>query len=642
MKFIKSFLFSILFLISTLSAKVPELTPSSTRGKIQEILEAHSTHKSLTDEVISRLISNFIDELDPLKCYFLEGEIQDWIEPKNSLIQQVRESIDQEKYTCFYSIYSKMKLAIERRNRIENWIKEQTHLPAVEQEELKEKVWAKTEEELKDKLLKIRALQIKFANKLTNQELELFIKRLERNRQKKSNDLFGTNHHEERKNLYANVIKALAASLDNHTVYFTPSEASSFLINVQQRLFGIGAHLRDDLDGLNIIRLLEGGPAFLSKKIKLGDKIVAVDHEPIIGMDMVDAVEMIRGPQGTKVTLTILRKDDDQKEITFDLDIIRDEIVLKESRFETYTEPYGDGIILRLHLHSFYQDPSSSSYSDLRNAIAEYKKQHKIHGIILDLRNNGGGLLPQAVEVCSLFIGKGVVASIKDSSGTIQHLRNLKDQKIWDGPLLVLINRASASASEIVAQTLQDYGRALIVGDKSSWGKGTYQTFTMDSSKDESTVNPSGEYKVTRGMYYTASGKTPQLNGTISDIEIPGILSQMEIGEKFSKNPLTPDSIKETFNDDLADIHPLYRFKIRKLYLKDQEKVSNKLTSIKETLKANSKARIENNVPYQDFLKKITSIDKINEEEVEDPKLDLQLQETFNVMKELILLTGKS
>ena len=228
-------------------------------------------------------------------------------------------------------------------------------------------------------------------------------------------------------------------------------------------------------------------------------------------------------------------------------------MVLKETRYETNYEPFGDGVIAYLRLYSFYQDPDSSSSSDLAKEIKKLKDSHKIKGIILDLRYNSGGMLSQAVEVTGLFITKGIIVSIKDDAGNVQHLRELDGKTAWDGPLMVLINRASASASEIVAQTLQDYGRALVVGDDHSYGKGSFQTFTLSSAKNGS-VNPQGEYKVTRGRYYTVSGKSPQLHGVISDVLVPGPFSEMEIGEQYAKYPLEGDQIKENFNDDLSDI----------------------------------------------------------------------------------------
>ena len=639
MKYFKQFFLLSLYLIFTLQAKPPELTASTTKQKIHEILRAHSTYKFLSDEVIAKAMDNFLEELDPLKCYLIENEVFNWSSPSKETISFVREALEQDQYGPFEEIFQKMESAIARREKIEAWIESQ-ELPKVDSAELKEKVWAKSEEELRQKLLKIRALQIQTSKKLTASEIDLTLKRLKKYRQKKAMELFGQTKEDKQKNLYACVIKSIASALDNHTVYFTPSEANSFLINVQQRLFGIGAQLRDDLDGLSIQRLLEGGPAHLSKKFLIGDKIVAVNGETIIGMDMEDAVEMIRGPQGSHVTLTISRMTENQAEEKIDISIVRDEIILKESRLNVYEEPFGDGIIGRLHLHSFYQDPSSSSYSDLKEAILKMQKNNKLKGLVLDLRNNGGGLLPQAVEVCSLFLGKGIIASIKDSDGNVQHLRNLKDQKIYNGPLIVLINRASASASEIVAQTLQDYGRALLVGDDHSFGKGTYQTFTMDTSDGYDRVNPSGEYKVTRGMYYTVSGKTPQLTGAAADIVVPGIFSKLDVGEKFSKNALEPDRIKANFVDDLSDIHPLYRFKIRKLYIKDVELGSDKLKTVLSRLQDNSKIRIENNKLYQDFLKMTTSeLSKI--EDLDDEAKDFQLHETYNIMKELILIHPK-
>ena len=159
-------------------------------------------------------------------------------------------------------------------------------------------------------------------------------------------------------------------------------------------------------------------------------------------------------------------------------------------------------------------------------------------------------MLSQAVGVTGLFITKGVVVGIKDHTGSIQYLRDLDGKMLWDGPLIVLVNKASASASEIVAQTLQDYGRAIVVGDKNTYGKGSFQTFTLNTSK-EGSVNPEGEYKVTRGRYYTVSGKTPQLKGVEADIIVPGPLSEMELGEAFAKYPLENDSIKANYDDDL-------------------------------------------------------------------------------------------
>ena len=336
--------------------------------------------------------------------------------------------------------------------------------------------------------MRIKALQLQTAEKILPESKDQFLQRLYKRRQNREAEVTGNTPKEREQIMLSYVLKATSSALDSQTIYFTPSEASQFMIQVQQRLFGIGAQLRDDLNGFTVVRLVEGGPASLGNKLKSGDKIIAVNKEPVVGMDIVEAVELIRGPQGSGIILTVLReiKDKDTEQVReekLDIDIVRGEVVLKESRLETTFEPYGDGVIGILHLFSFYQDAKSSSSADLAEAIETLKAEHNLKGIILDLRNNDGGLLPQAVTVTGLFISKGVVVSVKDNTGQVQHLRNLEGKKAWDGPLLVLTNRLSASAAEIVAQTLQDYGRAYVVGDAETFGKGTFQTFTLGDLK---------------------------------------------------------------------------------------------------------------------------------------------------------------
>jgi carboxyl-terminal processing protease len=311
---------------------------------------------------------------------------------------------------------------------------------------------------------------------------------------------------------------------------------------------------------------------------------------------------------------------------------------LKETRFETAYEPFGDGVIAYIRLFSFYQDPDYSSTDDINKEIEKLRKEHNVKGIILDLRSNTGGLLPQAIGVSGLFITKGIIAAIKDSTGQVQYLRELNGTAAWDGPLIVLVNRISASASEIVAQSLQDYGRALIVGDDHTYGKGSFQTFTLNSDKSGD-VNPEGEYKVTRGRYYTVSGKTPQMTGVLSDVVVPGALSYVDVGEKYNKYPLDNESIKPNFEDDLSDVPYLERAKIKALYRFNLQKKLDLYGPYLETLKKNSAYRIEHNKNYQAFIKEIQK-DEPGEEEVELAfgQNDLQLTETYNIMKDLILL----
>lgn len=640
---VKSFVISFLFIIfaTLLEAKPAELTPSSTHKKAMEILKAHVSHKEFTTEVAKHTVQNFLDELDPIKTYFIEPEISKWIEPSTDLVDQLVSGFKKGDFQIFQEIYEVMVQAIERRKEIEV---SEALLPSTEKvknSDFKDLKWTKNTSELQNRWIKLRTLQLEVAEKLNIETQNQFLKRLNKVRMSRELEITQKTSEDRLKQLLVYFLKAFTASLDNHTAYFTPSEATQFIIQVEQRLFGIGAQLRDDLNGFTLVRLLEGGPALSDGKLKIGDRIVAVNHIPVVGMDIFEAVELIRGTKGTAVTLTILREDKTQLESErIDIEVIRDEIVLKETRFDTATKPYGDGVIAHISLFSFYQDPNYSSTSDIKKALEDIQKDQKLYGVVLDLRGNVGGLLPQAVEVAGLFIQKGVVVSIKDNSGNIQHLRNFNGNPSWSGPLVVLTNKGSASAAEIVAQTLQDYGRILLVGDPHTWGKGSYQTFTLETEKPGQ-INPQGEYKVTRGLYYTVSGKSPQLTGAKVDIHVPGTLSEAEVGESFSKFPIKNDEIPPNFTDNLSDMHPFHRVKMMKMYKNNKQKKIDLYGQYLTTLSTNSKKRIDDNKNYKNFLQEIQK-----SSEDESPLLpygqnDLQLEETFNIMKDLILLINQ-
>jgi carboxyl-terminal processing protease len=641
-RLVVSFL-TIIFLFSYLEARPPELSAKDTRMKIEEILKAHVCHQKLTEEIVCRAIQNYLEELDPGKTYFLAFDIDPWINPSKDLLSQTLDAYKKEDFSLFEKIHEKMLSAIERRNELEKFIEDRPLPKNVQSAEFKEITWTKTSEELSDRLLKIKSLQLQTAEKISPETKEQFFQRLAKRRMNREAELAGVSKAERKQLILSYVLKATSSALDSQTIYFTPSEANQFMIQVQQRLFGIGAQLRDDLNGFTIVRLVEGSPASQANKLKIGDKIIAVDQEPVVGMDIVEAVELIRGPQGSNVVLTILRdlKEGDQsKEETLNVEIVRGEIVLKESRLETTYEPYGDGIIAILHLFSFYQDANSSSTSDVSAAIEKLKTEHKVKGIILDLRNNAGGLLPQAVSVTGLFISKGVVVSVKDNTGQVQHLRNVENRKVWDGPLIVLTSRTSASAAEIVAQTLQDYGRAIVIGDPETFGKGTFQTFTLESA-NFGKVNPKGEYKVTRGRYYTVSGKSPQLVGVKADIVVPGIFSGMEIGEKYAKFPVDTDEILPNFQDDLSDVPAIHRNQLKKIYKINMQTVMTTYQPYLESLKKNSLERIAQNKNYQNLLKELEKKEDFIDSNDFFGQNDLQLIETSNIMKDLIYLMAQ-
>lgn len=624
----------LLFLIAVLlgEAKPPQLTPRDVKIKVDEILKAHVCYKSLTPELVHRIFANFLEELDPLKVYFLQTDIQPWLEPSEAMVQRGVKSFESRDFSLFQEIHALLVGAIERRNALEADLASVELPQDVRSEEFKDISWAATQDELKERLLRMKALQIHAASQLGNDHLDLFVQRSLKRRLNREAELCGSSVEERFKVTLSYVLKAFSESLDPHTHYFTPTEANQFMILVQQRLFGIGAQLRDELDGLLVVRIIENSPASQNNKLKINDKIIAVNHESIIGMDIAEAVELVRGEKGTLVHLTVLREGD-----KVDVEIVRGEVVFEEGRLETSVEPFGDGVIATLKLYTFYQDAKSSSSADIRKALEQIKKEENLKAVILDLRSNAGGLMGQAVSVSGLFMNKGIVVSVKDASGKLQHLREIEGKPAWEGPLLVLVNRGSASAAEIVAQGLQDYGRALVVGDPNTFGKGSYQTLTLDAVNNPK-VSPQGEYKVTRNLYYTVSGKSPQLSGVQSDIAIPGVLTGLEVGEAFAKFPLENNSIESHFEDDLSDLPAAYRLQLGPMY---KYNLQTKLTTYEpylETLRKNADKRMKNSKNYQNFL------DELNKKNFDSPAVelfsqgDLQYQEALNVAKDLVQL----
>jgi carboxyl-terminal processing protease len=626
---------TLLFCLTTSACKPPELTPRDIRSKTEEILKAHVCHKALNPELMKRIFQNYLEELDPTKTYFLAKEVENWIEPKEEMIEKGLKGFKTTDFSLFLKLHAQLLKVIERRNKLETYLLTKPIPTDVKSEEFKDLSWAKDPQELTTRLLRIRALQLSTAEKMGDEEKSRLFQRIRKYRLNREAEWVGASQEESLKIVLSHLLKAFTSSLDSHTNYFTPAEANQFMIQVQQRLFGIGAQLRDDLNGLTIVRILDNSPASQSNKIRINDKIIAVNNEPVIGMNIQEAVELIRGEKGTPVLLTILRNSGEEEKL--EIELTRGEVVLEESRLETTPESFGDGTVAILHLFSFYQDPNDSSASDIKKSIEELKAQGNLKGVILDLRGNAGGLLSQAVSVTGLFIHNGIVVSVKDNTGKLKHLRETEGNPIWNGPLVVLVNRASASAAEIVAQTLQDYGRALIVGDDFTFGKGSIQTLTLDPINHPK-INPQGEYKVTQGKYYTVSGKSPQLTGVQSDIVIPGLFSYLDIGEKFSKYPLENDTVEPHFEDDLSDIPPFHRIQLGASYKNNLQPRLEIYDSYLHTLKQNSETRLKKNKNYQKFL---LDIEKKN---YDAPSIelftqsDLQMNEAINIMKDLVYL----
>ncbi len=615
-----------------------ELDEMGVVAKSNEMMVQHPSYHALNRDLAKRLLVTFCEQMDPLKVYLLKDEVAEWMHPSQEMEERVITSFQEGTFTPFESMFLRMEEAIARRHLLDKRV-DQAAIPEKVRVRVNEFDWADSVDGLVERLILLRSVQLEAISHLDASLRENGLWRL-----KKQQHLFEQHRLPEDAVLFSRtlctfIMKAFAEALDSESAFYTPAEAMQLVVGLQQRLFGIGVLIRDDADGFSVIKIVEGGPADQQGGLVLGDKIIAIDNQPVIGLDILDAVELIRGQPGSLIDLKVLRKDEKSgKMVPLHLSLHRGEVVVKESRYSSQVKPIDNGVLGYLRLHSFYEDSDASSCSDLRAALCELKEKQDVKGLILDLRCNPGGYLKQAVGVAGLFLDKGIVVSTPDEEGNLIHSRNLAGKKEWNGPLIVLMNRGSASASEVVAQVLQDWGRAIIIGDDRSFGKGSFQVFTL--SADGRSPNPQGEYKVTRGRYYTVSGKSPQLVGVRSDIVVPGILGVEEIGEEFLKFPLSADTIDAHFVDAMEDLPFFQGALVRKLYASSEQKTTAQWTVHIPELKKRSEQRMKDNVPFQEFVSRLQSRTQDFEE---NPKeVDFQLEEAWKVLEDLLQLSGEA
>ena len=345
---------------------------------------------------------------------------------------------------------------------------------------------------------------------------------------------------------YANTI---AEIYDPHTNYFPPADKENFDISMTGKLEGIGATLTERDGYVKVERIVPGSASYKQGELKAGDLILKVaqgEEEPVdvVDMKLDDAIQLIRGKKGTEVRLTVKKPDGVIKVIP----IIREVVVIEETYARSALISYKGKRFGIIQLPSFYADFSSrgrgrNSAGDVRLEV-EKLQEEKVNGIILDLRNNGGGSLADAIEMSGLFIASGPIVQVKDSEGNINAANDFNPTTLYDGPLVVLTNAYSASASEILAAALQDYKRAIILGSKSTFGKGTVQTMVaLNGGRTDVFPRGFGELKVTIQKFYRINGGTTQLKGVEPDVVVPDIYDGVERGEKEMNYHLAYDQI---------------------------------------------------------------------------------------------------
>ncbi|NNF48168.1 MAG: PDZ domain-containing protein, partial [Desulfofustis sp.] len=381
---------------------------------------------------------------------------------------------------------------------------------------------------------------------------------------KRFNDFFNRLNQETLQDHYDRFFNAVARAFDPHTNYMAPDRKEDFDIHMRGSLEGIGALLREEDGFIKVVRIIPGSASAREGRLTAEDIILAVaerDGEPveITDMRLRDAVRLIRGPKGTEVRLTV-RKPDGTKDI---IAITRDVVQIEETFVKYAVLEAQDAKFGYIRIPSFYRDFEKSrngegrnSTKDTRDAIMELRNQG-IEGIILDLRNNGGGSLVDAVDITGLFIDKGPVVQVKNSQGMKRVLQDDDDTLVYDGPLVVLVNRFSASASEIVAAALQDYRRAIVVGGQHTHGKGTVQTI-IDLNENIPLLHlrrydDLGALKATIQKFYRVDGGSTQYKGVVPDVILPSLLQNLKSGEQYLDYSLPWDQDEPVRYDAYAD-----------------------------------------------------------------------------------------
>ncbi|AYO58770.1 tail-specific protease [Chryseobacterium sp. 6424] len=343
-------------------------------------------------------------------------------------------------------------------------------------------------------------------------------------------------------------MNAYTEVFDPHTNYYSPKNKEDFDTQFTGKVIGIGAIIQEKKGYLHLGALTIGAPAWKSKQLSEGDKILKVKSKPnedavnVVGMLSDEAVRLIRGEKGTKVTLTVEKKDKTIKEVT----MIREEVAIEDTFARSIIVNTADGKKYGfINLPSFnadFEDAKGRNASDdIKNELIKLKAQN-VQGIILDLRNNGGGSLTEVGDILGLFMNTGPYVQVKDGNGKIQTLKNKTSTPIWTGPLVIMQNELSASASEILAGAVQDYGRGIVIGSPQSFGKGTVQTF-VDLNRFLNTNDDFGSLKLTIQKFYRVTGESTQRRGIESDIKMKDFFTYAEIGERYNDYALAWDKI---------------------------------------------------------------------------------------------------
>src|SRR5213594_3279308 len=549
-------------------------------GRLLE--EGHYTRQKLNEDVSRKFLQTYLEMLDFSHLFFTQKDV-DELNAKygNSIALDVFFFKQKTAYEI-YALYTKR--VDDRAAKIKELLKQPIDFKSNATVELsrQKSSWPKDDAEA-DQLWRGRIANELLQEHLSEHPIEppaqLVARRYDR---------LARNVHEEDKDEQMKLfLDALAQSYDPHSEYLSKADFKNFNIQMGLSLVGIGAMLRTEDGYAKIESLVPGGPAQVDGRLKVGDRITAVgqgqgEFVDVRDMRLDKVVEMIRGKKGTKVRLLAIPANAPDPSQRKNVELVRDEIKLKdqEARADIIIKKYENGNPVKLGwltLPSFYADMDRHSKSTTRDVLALLKrlKKENIAGLVVDLRRNGGGSLEEALSLTGLFLKSGPIVQTKDYNGSIRISSDPDPGIAYSGPLIVLTSRQSASASEIFAAALQDYGRAVIVGDKNTFGKGTVQTILpigrfaslLGNHSDED-----GALKLTIQKFYRVAGGSTQLHGVASDIVLPSLSDLPEFGEGALKNCLPYDEVSKAKYTKWSDTHSLF---VDQLKRRSEERVKN-------------------------------------------------------------------
>jgi len=592
---------------------------------VTELLqEGHVTRPMINDEISRRLFYRFLKDLDPGKVYFLKSDIDEFKKQETELDDMLLKG----DASFAFKVYARFLERIAQRVKVINELVDKKFDFTVKEymDTDNAKIdYAASEQELNDRWRK----RVKF---------DLLRERLgktpipEAEARKKVRDRYNSFGKRMKQldnyDLLEVYLSSLAASLDPHGAYMSPNTLDDFEISMRLRLQGIGAVLRQEGGNTIVVEVVPGGAASKDGRLKANDKIIAVapgdgNYVDVVDMKLRDAVKLIRGPKGTKVELKVIPAGK-LEPVVYSLTRQQIEIKSQAARSEIIEDgkkpdgkPYKIGVI---DLPSFYAASPGKEVGEVTSASKDVQRILKdltargVDGVVLDMRANPGGFLQEAVALAGLFIDQGPVVQIKDPRGGVKRLNDPERGVAYDGPLVVLTSRGSASASEIVAATLQDYGRALIVGDSATHGKGTVQAvIDLGDQLPEARPGKLGALRLTIQQFYRVNGDSTQNKGVLSDIVLPSLSEYLSTPEKDMEHALPFDKVKAVDHKEVDMVTPalIKALKARSAERVETSKDFGKLAKDIERLK---KLRDRKQVPLNEKELK----EQMSKEEVDD------------------------